>query len=431
MDLTRNLEQRVQSAGVRIGELSSLRRVVALPAARDIPEYQWSALQLQLNTAEARLQARLKRAADQYLGSADQLQSARSLNAVLGEIEMELTRAFTFFDTYMDVLTQRHTPELGRLLAGCDVLASGAIKRDHAALRIVAPPLVYCDRGFGASIIRESVSLPDGTPNPIPLIQIPYSRLKEKCNLTSILHEAGHQALSRLGLVAVLPSAFRAALTRVGVSDQMQDLWALWSSEIGPDFWTFCASGIAAAGGVREILALPPNQVLRISWTDPHPPPYLRVLLTFEWCRQQWGRGMWDKWEKEWIALYPLERATAEARQVLTQGLRHLPVLTKALLTTKFRSLNGRRIPDLFNLQSLSPARLTPIAAGAANGVLRLGALTPSAQLAVFRLIKESGRFSEATLDRVMTKWLSHLAMRRASLHEEVKHAQGIQASTA
>jgi hypothetical protein len=417
MDFTRSLEQRVQSAGLRIRELSSLRTAVALPPKHDITEHQWSTLQLQLNAVEARLQGRLKRAADQYLGSAARLQPARSLNAVLGEIEMELSRAFTFFDTYMDVLTQRHTPELGRLLAGCDVLAWGAIRRNHAALRIVAPPLVCCNRGYGAMIIRESVPLPDGSPNPIPLIQIPYSRLKEKCNLTSILHEAGHQALSRLGLVTAIPDAFRAALARAGASEQMKDLWALWSSEIGPDFWTFCASGIAAAGGIREILALPPNQVLRISWTDPHPPPYLRVLLTFEWCRQQWGRGVWDQWEKQWVALYPLGRATAEAKQVLTQGLLHLPVLTRALLTTRFRTLNGQRVPDLFDLRSLSPAALAPVAAGAAKGVLRLGGLAPAAQLAVFRLIKESGRFSEEALDAVMTRWLIGLAIRRPSLH--------------
>ena len=417
MTFARSFEHRVESAALRIGELASLRRVVALPQGSDITPHQWAALQLQLNAVEARLKTRLKRAADQHLGTVEELPSARRLNGALGAIEMELSRAFTFFDTYMDVLTQRHTPGLGRLLAGCDVVAWWAIKRDHPALRIVEPPLVYCDRGFGASIIRESVSLPDGVPNPLPLIQIPYSRLKEKYNLTSILHEAGHQALVRLGLVAAIPQAFRAALSRVDASDQMKDLWALWSSEIGPDFWTFCASGVAAAGGIREILALPPGQVMRISWTDPHPPPFLRVLLSFEWCRQQWGRGPWDAWEHEWRALYPLESATAEARQVLQQGLSHLPILTRALLTTRFRSLTGRRISELFDLRSLAPSALARITAGAATGVLRLTGLTPGAQLAVFRLIKERGRYSEEALDTAMTEWLTSLAAKRPSLH--------------
>jgi len=122
MTFTRSFERRVQSAALRIGELSSLRRVVALPQGSDITKHQWAALQLQLDAVEARLKTRLKRAADQHLGTVEQLQSARNLNGALGAIEMELSRAFTFFDTYMDVLTQRHTPGLGRLLAGCDAV---------------------------------------------------------------------------------------------------------------------------------------------------------------------------------------------------------------------------------------------------------------------------------------------------------------------
>ena len=414
--LSRTFESRVQSARLRIADLSSLRRRVALPPRYDITKRQWSALELSLSAAEARLRSRLNRASDQYLGNADDVVVARSLNSVLGEIELELSRAFTFFDTYMDVISQRYMADLGPVLAGCDVLAWEAIKRDHPALRLTEPPLVFCDRGFGASIIRESVTLPDGTANPIPLIQIPYSRLKEKCNLTSILHEAGHQALARLGLVHVIPGVIRAALARSGAGNSLRDLFALWSSEIGPDFWTFCAAGIAGPAGIREILALPPGHVFRVSWTDPHPPPYLRVLLSFEWCRFQWGRGPWDLWEEQWTALYPVESAAAGTRALLKEGLARLGVVARALLTTRFRALNGRTIPELFNLNAIAPATLARVAAGAASGRLDLTGLMPSAQLAVFRLIKERGLYSEERLDRVMTEWLVRLGQRRHSL---------------
>jgi hypothetical protein len=336
------------------------------------------------------------------------------LNAALGDIELELSRAYTFFDTYMDVLTQRYSTRLGPLLAGCDVLAWHGMRRDHPALRIVEPPLVFCDRGFGASIIRESVRLPDGTPNPIPLIQIPYSRLKEKCNLTSVLHEVGHQALMRLGLVSALPKALRAALARAGASPLTRDMFALWSSEIGPDFWTFCTSGMAAAAGLREILALPPSHVFRVSWTDPHPPPYLRVLLSFEWCRQQWGRGDWDAWRREWTALYPLEGATGEARTILAEGVTHLPTVARTLFATRFRTLDGRRLPDLFRLSDLSPPALAAVAAGLDAGTLRLTGVSPPTQLAVFRFIRERSRISEERLDGIMSGWLTRLGAKPA-----------------
>jgi hypothetical protein len=405
----RNYQRRYEALKIKTETLSTLRRLVALPPEHDITKRQWSILESQLSAAEARIQSKLKRATKQYLPQVDDPQTARRLNAIYGEIEMELSRAFPFFDTYMDILTQRHTPEIGPLLAGCDVLARDALKKDHPALDIVESPLVYCDRGFGASVLREGVLLPDLTPNPMPLIQIPYSRLKEKYNLTSILHEAGHEVMVRLGLITSVPKALRHALGKAGAPDSISELYALWTKEIDPDFWTFCASGIAEAAGTRDILSLPPALVFRISWMDPHPPPYLRTLLSFDWCRQVWGKGDWDNWEKEWLELYPLKDAPIETQVLLKKFRKYIPVVSRTLLYTKFRVLSGRTIPDLFNLSALAPVELRRIALTADSGALDLKGLSPCAQLAVFRLIREQGKLKEEMIDRIMTKWLLKL----------------------
>jgi hypothetical protein len=417
--LSHSLQTRVDSIRIRVESLSSLRELVALPREYDVTRRQWSVLESQLSTAEARLLSRLKRGAGKFLRHVHETHAARSLNVLLGEVELDMSKAFTFFDTYMDVLTQRNTPELGPMLAGCDVLAWDGLKRDHPALAIVEPPLVYCDRGFGASILREEVLLPDGTPNPMPLIQIPYSKLKEKHNLTSVLHEVGHQAMVRLGLVTAIPKAFVAALKQAGAPDGIRELFSLWSSEIGPDFWTFCASGIAQAAGIKEILALPPNYVFRVSWTDPHPSPYLRVLLAFEWCRQVWGRGDWDRWEKEWLELYPLNEVPTETRRTVRKARRYLPLVGRVLLDRRFRVLNGKTIADLFDLSGLAPLKLKRIAVGADSGILKLKGLSPSVQLAVFRTVRERGNLREEAMDRIMTKWLLELGERRNHSHRQ------------
>ena len=338
--------------------------------------------------------------------------AARQLNAVLGEVELDLSRAFTFFDTYMDVLTQRRSPELGAILAGCDVLAEEAMRREHPALRLVEPPLVYCDRGFGASIVRESVPFPDGSPNPMPLIQIPYARLKQKYNLTSILHEAGHQALTRMNLVGVLPRAFRAALAGAGAPAEIRDLYALWAFELGPDFWAFCLAGAAEANALRDLFALPPAHALRIVFADPHPPPYMRALLAFAWCRQMWGRGPWDAWEAEWNALYPLRAAPPETRRLLMRARAYVGVVGDVLFQTRFAALGGRALPDLFDLAAVGPATLTRIAGGARTGALRLGGLPACAQLGVFHLLRDGG-LDEARLDKLMTTWLLELGAKQ------------------
>ena len=403
------------SLRIRVESLSSLRKTVSLPAEHDIRERQWFVIESELKAVEIRLSRRLKRVTKEYLPQLNNQAAAVVFNGLLGEIELEMSKTYTVFDTFMDVLTQRNTPELGGLLAGCDALALDAIRKNHPALQIVEPPLVYCDRGFGASTLREGIRLPGRGYNPTPLIQIPYSRLKEKCNLTSIFHEVGHEALVRLKLNTAIPKAMSAALEKADAPAAVRDLFALWCSEIGPDFWTFCSCGIAEAATIREILSLPPPQVFRVVWSDPHPPPYLRALITFDWCRQVWGNGIWDDWEKEWLELYPLKEASPVIRNLLTKARNYIPVVGRVLLKTKFRTLNGKTLPELFDLPAVAPTELKRILKKSEKGKLNLKGLSPSVQLAVFRLLKEEGK-PEEKLDKTMTQWLLKLGEKKKQL---------------
>jgi hypothetical protein len=396
------------SLRIRIESLSSLRKTVALPAEHDISERQWFVIESELKAVEIRLSRRLKRVTKEYLPQLESKDAAAILNGLLGEIELEMSKTYTVFDTFMDVLTQRNTPELGGLLAGCDALALDALRKNHPALQIVEPPLVYCDRGFGASTLREGIRLPGRGYNPTPLIQIPYSRLKEKCNLTSIFHEVGHEALVRLKLNTGIPKAMSAAMKKAQAPAAIRDLFALWCSEIGPDFWTFCSCGIAEAATIREILSLPPPHVFRLVWSDPHPPPFLRALITFDWCRQVWGDGIWDDWEKEWLEFYPLKEAPPVIRDLMAKARQFIPVVGRVLLKTKFRTLNGKTLPELFDLSAVAPKELKRILKNSEKGKLNLKGLSPSVQLAMFRLLKEEGK-PEEKLDKIMTQWLLKL----------------------
>lgn len=413
MNTTANsFKRRAASLRMRVEDLSSLRKTVSLPAEHDIGERRWFVIESELKAVEIRLSRRLKRVTREYFSQLNDKKSVRILNSLLGEIELEMAKTYTVFDTFMDVLTQRNTPELGGLLAGCDRLALDAIRKNHPALQIVEPPLVYCDRGFGASTLREGIRLPGRGLNPTPLIQIPYSRLKEKCNLTSIFHEVGHEALVRLKLNTALPAALTAALKRANAPTAVRDLYALWCSEIGPDFWTFCSCGVAQTATIREILALPPSQVFRVVWSDPHPPPYIRALITFDWCRQVWGNGIWDEWEKEWLELYPIKDAAPVVCDLLIKARQFIPVVGRVLLTTKFKTLSGKTLPELFDLSKVAPPELKRILKSSEKGKLNLKGLSPSVQLAVFRMLKEEGK-QEEKLDKTMTQWLLKLGSRK------------------
>jgi hypothetical protein len=116
------LRRRIQSIQFQIESLPKLRMLVMLPTHADITNRQWTVIEPQLVASSARLSSRLNRASEMLLARAGETGPARELNGALGQIEFDMTRAFTFFDTYMDVLTQRHAPQLGAMLAGCDVL---------------------------------------------------------------------------------------------------------------------------------------------------------------------------------------------------------------------------------------------------------------------------------------------------------------------
>jgi len=410
IDRRRSAVQRRHSAArQKIAHLGYLRRLASLPPRADIAEAQWNAIESKLKVSEERLLSFLSNATKSSFSRLPPLEADAKVHTALARIEMELPRSYAFFDTYLDILTQRHMPAIGKLLVGCDLLALDAMQGPHSALEIIERPLVYLDRGFGASTIRQDVRMPDKSNNPLPLIQIPYTRLVEKCNLTSIIHEAGHEVMVRLGLVKTLPVAVMKALAQHGAPVRIQHYFGLWMSEIGPDFWTFCNSGLAAAAGIREILALPDSFVFRVSPTDPHPPPYLRALLNFEWCRQVWGHGIWDGWEEEWKRFYLVRSMPKKAADLLLEATRFLPVLTRILLHTRFKVLGSNTIINQFDMERLAPARLEVIARQARYNRLDLRGLRPCAHLAVFRLIKELDILPENRLEQVMALWLTKL----------------------
>ena len=392
--------------------LTSLRKLVDLPAGSDLSEAQWSVLEAQLAQVAGRISTRLKEGVRRHVAAPPTPEAARSLNALLARSELAISRHTTTFDLLLDLLTQRSVSRLGPLLAGCDELADDALRRDQR-LGVFGRPIVFLDRGFGASILRQGVPLPAGGGNSLPLIQIPYSKLATKHTLTSVVHEAGHQALEGLGLTTPLAAAVRTALSRLGAPPAISNLYALWMKELGPDFWGFGNCGVAQASSIKEILSLTPEMVFAVTRADPHPPPYLRVLCSLWWCRVQWGRGYWLRLEHDWRRLYPLASAPAGIRGLLAGCRRYIPAVSRVLFAHPFSNLSGKPLPALFDLRALHPSRLRAIAANAvASGRLNLHGLPPCGQLALFRVMRDERRMSDRQLDRLMSEWLVRLGSR-------------------
>ena len=399
---------KIASLRTRARRLTGLRKMVGLRPSQDISAMQWDVLESQLAAVSNKIRGQLRVYTDHYLSEQYDLATRQILINRLGELEMELTSAYTFYDTFMDILTQRLSDDIGPLLRGCDRIAADALQRSFLAETTV-PPLVYCDRGFGASTLREGVHLSKNIPNPIPFIAIPYSRMMEKYNLISINHEVGHQALIKLNMVTLWQQVFKEALKKALAPPIIQDLYANWSKEIVPDFWAFCLSGMAQTCSIRDVLVLPTPMMFSISTLQPHPPSYLRFLVSVECCRQMWGQGDWDDWETEWLTLYPTINLDDATRQIIEDAKQYISVVAKALLRTKFKKLDNKPLTSLFDMAVLNPKTLKKCAYTEGPLSDDFKALPIGAQLAVFRLMREKRTIKQIDIDRLMTNWLKSL----------------------
>lgn len=399
---------KIESIRTRARLLTELRRAIGLKPAQDIRTEQWEVLENQLATISNKIRRQLQVYTDKYLSEQHEARLRPVLLNRLGELEQELTQAYAFYDTFMDILTQRLSDTIGPLLRGCDALAADGLHRGFLA-EVTTMPLVFCERGFGASTLREGVSLLHQAPNPIPFIAIPYARLMEKYNLISIYHEVGHQAMAKLNLVNTFQEVYADAATKAGAAPILRTMFANWSKELLPDFWAFAHTGMAHTSSIRDVLLLPNSLMFQMTAQQQHPPAYLRFLASVEWCRCLWGKGDWDDWAAEWEAHYLMTDLDALSRQAICAARQLLPTIARATIQTKFRKFGGKPLSSLFDFGALEPARLKSLANPAAVTAPGFSTFPLGVQLAAFRLLRESRAMRLPELDARMTQWIIRL----------------------
>jgi hypothetical protein len=276
------------------------------------------------------------------------------------EVRRAYLRTEATLDFFADALATRAHPETAALLRACDHIATRSMAEALAPLGREAPAtLTYLDKGLGASILKAGLRLYDPrSENPVAAIKVVRHNLVRP---TSLLHEAGHHVFHMLGWVAPLAEAMRAAVEPV--SRDAGELWASWASEVAADAFAFVHSGFAQLLPMRDVVDGSDEDVFRVLPGDPHPPPWLRVLLGVEMCRRAFGRGPWDAVEIAWLTEHPLERAP-EGTRLLYEGSRGaLPALVEVILYRGYPAFAGRPLAGLLDPQRVSPGALAELEA--------------------------------------------------------------------
>ncbi len=273
-------------------------------------------------------------------------------------IRMRFNAVLSQFDLFTEVITQRSEHETGVWLSGLDVLAADALR--ISPLVADAPPVVcYLARGPGAAIRRARTRLPGGEANPVAIIRVPRERMVGHGVASSLVHEVGHQGAALLGLVESLKADLG---RRAEESDVLEaSVWSTyqgWVSEIMADAWSVGTLGISSTLGLLAVVSLPRFFVFRPSGDDPHPVPYVRVLLSTAIGSALYPHPQWHAMASTWKSLYPVAGLPADRQSELAALERGMPAFVGALINHQPPSLHGRRIRDLFPVSHRQPAQL-------------------------------------------------------------------------
>lgn len=316
------------------------------------------------------------------------------------------------FDLFTEVVTQRSEAETGVWLAGLDAAA-----RDALALpgdRFEAPPVVcYLARGPGAAIRRARTRLPGGAANPVAIIRVPRERMVGHGVASSLVHEVGHQGAALLGLVESLRPALQRVAAGAGPRERDAFGWyERWISEIVADLWSVARLGIGSTLGLLGVVSLPRWFVFRPSGDDPHPIPWLRVLLSCALGDALYPHPQWARLAGTWRELYPVAGVPADQRRMLDRQLAAMPAFVGELVTHRPPALGGDRLADALADGERRPERLARRYASWRGDPVAMAAVPPALAFAVLGQARADGTLSPERESRVVGALLTTWALR-------------------
>ena len=307
------------------------------------------------------------------------------------QITREVIRVQQVWEFFRDQLSLRFSPDFQESLWIADTVAwschrpvleeasaRGAVVLDE----VREPPLTQVIAEFSpATWVRGS--RPQGSGGlllgtallPIPVIQVPADHLVNSWELLSVVHEVGHDLEKDLGLESRLRESLEGALDQAGVPVDRKATWQLWRGELFADLVALQLAGSAFARSLMSLLLLPKALVVDFRAADPHPTPWVRILLNAAYVRTLIPEGPGAvgqarlrleadaaALEGDWKAAYPDPSADADV------FLADAPHVFRALMDTPFPELKGATARALMPFTAADDARIRAAADYLATG---------------------------------------------------------------
>lgn len=353
--LRAQLNRQIAHWKIAVVTLDDPENFASREAWQRIEHYLSLSLRTHLNSAVVRLRNELNGLNDQ-LSASQTLEQLSLVSKRLLEFRQQYIATETTLDFFGDAINTRTNPKIFAILRALDVIAYRSMETVLKPLGKEIPPVcIYIDKGMGASILKAKVRMWDkGTINPVAAIKITRHNLYRP---TSIIHETGHQVAHILGWDEEFASVLQHEISLLAPTEVV-DGWVETSSEIVADIYGFVHCGYAAVAALHDVVAADPLTVLRYIPGDPHPIPYIRVLLNVEFCKLTYGAGPWDNLATAWKYSHPLINAASSTRRFLENSINLLPRLAELSLRRRLRCFGGRAISELVQPEHVRPHNL-------------------------------------------------------------------------
>jgi hypothetical protein len=189
-------------------------------------------------------------------------------------------------------------------------------------------------------------------------------------------------------------------------------LWERWISEIVADFWSVARVGIAATLGLIGVVSLPRAFVFRLNVDDPHPIPWIRVMLSAAMGEALYPHPQWRRLCATWVSFYPPAGLVEETQTLLAALQVSMPAFVALLVNHRPKALRGRSLMEVMDLGPRQPARLSELYQLWNATPSQMYRASPSLVFAVMGQARADGRITPEDENALFGKLLTHWALR-------------------
>jgi len=329
-------------------------------------------------------------------------------------------RAQKVWDFFREKLALRHSPSHRKPLWVADTIAwdchrpvlNSAVQFgivDGAELR--EPPLVYCAAEYSPATWVRGSRPNDGRAYdlgeallPIPVIEMPWDHLGSAWEYLALHHEVGHDIEADLKLRLVLQHSLQQTLSNSGVGLERIRTWLKWEGEIFADLCALRLAGPAFTDALMHLLLLPAVNVKTFDADDPHPTPYLRILLNAAYTRSlgttQAIQDHAASIETRWKSVYGNDSGDPN----LDAYQQDFSLVFKALMATEFPMLKNHSVAELMPFGNADDGKIRSAETFFRTGMNRPNELPPRHAVSAARLAISSVTQDGTLSDEVCTK---------------------------